>query len=147
MILDLLKHSGTYFFSEDLQKGIEFLKENDFDAMEDGEYEIGDGVFAIVSEYSTKDAEDCKPESHRKYVDIQYLHCGEENIGWAPLGDQKVLSEYNEASDVVFFDCETQLFKLSAKMFAVFYPGDIHQPGIMVSESSKVKKVVVKIPF
>jgi hypothetical protein len=50
-----------------------------------------------------------------------------------------------EENDIIFYKCETSLVRVDEGMFAIFFPDDIHLPGIRVGETSLVKKVVVKV--
>ncbi len=147
MILDKLQNAALYSgISSNLQKGFEFLKNNDLSKLEAGKYEIdGKEVFATVSEYETKEHQDCRLEAHQLYADIQCLVSGNEFIGFATLSDQPVLTEYNPEKDIVFFSGESTLLPLEPGMFAVFFPQDVHRPCMQVDGPSKVKKVVVKV--
>ncbi|MBL7973099.1 MAG: YhcH/YjgK/YiaL family protein [Prolixibacteraceae bacterium] len=147
MILDKLENADQYAgISENLKKGFEFLKNTNLSVLETGRHEIdGDNAFALVSEYESKVQEDCRPEAHQKYADIQYIISGKEAIGFATLNGQTVTSEYNPDKDIVFFSGETSPLILDAGMFAVFYPQDVHRPCMQIDGPVKVKKVVVKV--
>lgn len=132
-----------------IMKALEFLRTHDFTQMEEGRYCIeGEGCYANLDRYTTKKAEACRLESHKKFLDIQYLAEGEELIGWRPMSaDLKVLTPYDEARDVGFFEAkgeETQVL-LGAGVFAILYPEDAHRPQMAVSAPAPVRKVVVKI--
>jgi YhcH/YjgK/YiaL family protein len=147
MILDRLENSGTYNFAGDrFGKGFNFLKETDLDKIDDGRYEIdGNDVYAIVSNYMTKDSAKGHPEAHRKYADIQYIVSGSENIGYSVYSGQSVFKEYDTEKDFLLYDDVSFYIQLKAGMFAVFYPDDLHMPGIKIGEPGSVKKIVVKV--
>jgi len=147
MIIDSLENIKHYRnLSERIKKGFEFIEEIDFETIEPGKYNVeGDDIFAIVSEYNTKEHVDAKPEAHERYLDIQYMVKGEELMGYTPLEDQEIMIPYNADKDLVFYKAETSPVKVSEGMFAVFFPTDIHAPGMKINESKPVKKVVVKI--
>jgi len=47
-----------------------------------GRYEIdGDDLFLLVQHYDSVPAENKKWETHRRYIDIQYIESGCESIG------------------------------------------------------------------
>ena len=146
MILDKLENSKLYEKLHPLfAKAFEFIRNTDFSGLTDGKYEIeNDKLFAMVQEYKTKDETEGKPEAHRKYIDIQYIHSGVELIGIAPLKGNTLISDEPE-KDLAFYESETSLIRLEAGMFAVFFPDDLHMPGIKPEQASKVKKVVVKV--
>lgn len=147
MILDKIENAAFYTaISENLTKGFEYLKNTDFQNTEVGKYEIdGKEVFAMVSEYESKAHENCRPEAHHAYTDIQYIISGREAIGYAPLSGQTPTTEFNSEKDIIFYSGETVAVNLEAGMFAVFFPQDIHQPCMQISGPEKVKKVVVKV--
>ena len=147
MILDTLENAGFYTnISNQLKKGFDYLLHTDLEALEPGSYKIeGRTLFALVSEFETKAPAECRPEAHQAYADIQYIVSGREAIGHTLLEDQEVTTAYTAERDIVFFDAETKPIILEAGMFAVFFPQDIHQPGMWVTHPEKVKKVVIKV--
>lgn len=147
MIIDKLSNSRLYSgLSEGIEKAFNYLQDTNFNEVTPGKYKIdGDKVFAIVAEYQTKDESEGKPESHKKYIDVQYVAKGSELIGYTPLGDQEIISDYNEENDITFYKSETSFIRIDEGMFAIFFPDDVHLPGIAVDKKSFVKKVVVKV--
>jgi YhcH/YjgK/YiaL family protein len=147
MIIDKLSNSALYSgLREGIERAFNYLQNTNFNVLSPGKYEIdGDNVFAIVAEYQTKDESEGKPESHKKYIDVQYVAKGSELMGYVPLENQKVIEGYNEQNDITFFSGEIFFSKLDEGMFAIFFPTDIHLPGIKVNEITYVKKVVIKV--
>ena len=147
MILDKLENSDLYSsISKNLKTGFDFLKNTNLSALEKGRHEIdGARIFALVSEYDSKKPEDCRLESHQIYTDIQYLVSGKELIGFETLRNQAVTIEYNSEKDIAFYQGEGTPILIEAGMFAVFFPHDVHRPCMMVDQSEKVKKVVIKV--
>lgn len=147
MILDKIKNFSEYFQNDSpFIKGYKFITEQEPGNLPDGKYEIdGENIFALVNTYTTKNASEKMPEAHRKYADIQYIVYGKENIGYAHLNGQKITKPYSEEKDIIFYDEVSFYFTLAAGSFAVFFPGDLHMPGIICGEPEEVKKVVVKV--
>ncbi len=147
MIIDSLENVKHYRnLSERIKKAFEFLEEIDFETIEPGRYNVdGDDIFALVSAYNTKIPADVLPEAHERYIDIQYMVKGEEMMGYAPLEDQDIVKPYNAEKDIVFYQSSISKVLVSEGMFAVFFPNDVHAPGIMVDTQKPVKKVVVKV--
>lgn len=147
MILDKLENSALYEnITDNLKAGFRFLNSTDLQGLEAGKFEIdGMNVFALVSEYETKKHEDCRPEAHRDYADIQYIISGKEAIGFVTLKDQPETEAYIPEKDIVFYASETSPLILEAGMFAVFFPQDIHRPCMQIDRPEKVKKVVIKV--
>ena len=146
MIIDKIENSEIYeSIHPRFAKAFAFICKTDFSKLGDGKYEIeNDDIFAIVQEYNTKDKKEAKLEAHRKYIDIQYIHSGVELIGVATLHNQIPITNDPE-NDIAFYQGETSFIKLEAGMFAIFFPDDLHMPGIKLTQSAKVKKVVVKV--
>lgn len=146
MVLDKIENSGLYkSLHTRFDKAFEYIRETDFSLLVDGKYEIeGENIFALVQEYNTKDAKDAKPEAHKKYIDIQYVHVGAELIGIAPLTDQNIVKSEPQ-KDITFYESETSFVKLEAGMFAIFFPSDLHMPGILETQPANVKKIVMKV--
>jgi len=136
-------------FSPALQKGLLYLKNTDFSTLAVGRYDIdGDTIFALVSEYVTEPKEDRRPESHQKYIDIQYLALGEEMIGCSLLSPEyEVLQDELALKDLMFYKAVKQEVDMLLKpgVYAVFFPNDVHRPCCMASSAARVKKVVIKI--
>jgi len=147
MITDKLSNAHLYEnINKRIQQAFKYLKETDFSKMTTGKYAIqGDELFAIVNEYETKPAEGSYPEVHKKYIDIQYMVSGCELIGYAPFCDAQIVDDYNEENDIAFFQEETDFFKLEEGMFAIFFPDDLHMPGIIAQKAIDVKKIVMKV--
>lgn len=146
MIIDKIGNANLYGnIFKGFKKALKYLINTDFNELANGTYNIdGDDIFAIVQEYNTKDKSEAKLEAHKKYIDIQYIHSGKEHIGVDILKDQTIVINEPE-NDIAFYEGEASFVKLRKEMFAVFFPHDLHMPGIMVSQSEKVKKVVIKI--
>ncbi|MDD5362413.1 MAG: YhcH/YjgK/YiaL family protein [Ignavibacteria bacterium] len=147
MITDKLENAKLYYsLGGRIEKALKYLETTNIADAEEGKYEIdGENIFAVVSVYETKDSSNCNLEAHRKYIDVQYAVRGSELIGYAPLNSQAVIKEYDEEKDFALYGGTPSFIKLEEKMFAIFYPGDLHMPGIKVSESAHVKKVVIKV--
>jgi len=128
-------------------KAFEFLKNEDLKGIEVGTHEIdGKDVYVIVSQYNSKNHEDAKFESHRKYNDIHYVVSGTEYIGVQDLSASKVMTPYNEVRDIAFYHPEKSVQLLGAPGNFIFcFPNNVHSPGMKVVDSVPVKKVVIKV--
>ncbi len=147
MILDRIKN--IHLFSDMnpmIVQALSFLKDTDFQQLKPGRYEIaGDDLFLMVSDYKTREMEDCRLEAHRKYIDIHFIAEGSELIGYSSFNDQEQATEYDAENDFILYCGEKNYLKLDAGMFAIFYPSDLHMPGIMINKPAEVRKVVVKV--
>ena len=100
MIKDRLEFAERYYnISDKLKIGFEWLKNSDLKSMESKKYIIdGENLYANLQDYDTKLEADY--EVHRKYIDIQYMIEGEENIGIATKSDCTTCVEYNTKTDL-----------------------------------------------
>jgi biofilm protein TabA len=148
MILDTLNHRSLYeSLSPRLARGMEWLT-NFSPTISDGRYEIlGQDVFALVQSYSTVPPAERKYESHRDYIDIQYVAAGEEVTYYAPIEQLQVMAAYRPDKDVLFYAEPSQAtpLQLGAGSYAIFYPQDGHKPGCINTAPSFIRKVVVKV--
>ena len=148
MIIDTLQNASRYYaLGADFVKAFEYLQQTDFTTLEKGKYEVdGTHIFAIVNEYDTIDEAGEQMESHRKYIDVQYIVKGEELIGHDFLYEQQVSRAYDEETDYMLYAERPAFYsKLAKGQFAIFFTTDLHMPNLKVNASIPVKKVVVKI--
>ncbi|MDO5552127.1 MAG: YhcH/YjgK/YiaL family protein [Planctomycetia bacterium] len=145
-------------YPETVRKGIDFLKKTDLAALPLGRTDIdGDKVYVNKMEYTTSPVSDeTVLESHRKYIDIQFVLEGEELIGVIPLTDEiPVTMEYDPEKEAAFYSVSAMPFlKTGAKTagrlevhagdLAIFAPNDVHAPSLALGEPCKVVKLVVK---
>lgn len=107
----------------------------------------GDQMYVSVMEFDAKPSEDHLAEKHESYIDLQFLIEGEETIGYFSLRDDIApVKPYDSEQDYALYapSADEILFQLKPGMFAVFFPNDIHRPG-MGQLNTKIKKAVVKI--
>ncbi len=107
----------------------------------------GDEMFARVMEYDTKAPEQCKFESHRKYIDLQYTLRGAELIAWKRSDELAPAGPYDEPTDLQFYKAApalTQVHQLPGH-FVIFFPSDAHLPQIADGVHRSVYKAVIKV--
>ena len=128
------------------QKAFEYLSSNDFKLIENGVYEIDEkNLLAIVNSYQTEPADQRVWEGHKKYIDIQFVVSGIENMGHSPIQYAKVLAPYDEENDFTKFDASGSEISVPKEYFTIFYPIDVHKPNLINKKSTEVKKVVMKV--
>lgn len=141
--------ADSYFKNrERWDKAFSFLKSNDLSKLELKRYDIeGDSLYAMVSEYLTKNEEDARFEAHQKYIDIQYVVSGQEMIGVASVSQKKdVLEPYDPVKDIEFMTVNDGVnLKATPATFFVFFPENLHRPGLKIEANEQVRKVVVKV--
>ena len=142
MVISYFKHKERW------DKAFQWLKNTDLQNLGKARIDIdGDNVYALPSEYISKNEEDTRFEAHEVYADIQYVISGKELIGVTPKSELNEITEpYNPAGDIVFMtvnnfkDCPAN----PDKVFVLF-PDDLHRPGLKDGENAPVKKVVLKV--
>lgn len=147
MIIDRLKNASQYYgMGPGIKLALEYLQKTDFAELEPGKYEIeGSNVYAMVQQYETKQMEKGVWEAHRKYIDVQYVYNGTEQMGYSNIEGMKVAKEYDESGDYLLLEGKGNFIKLTSGFFAIFAPDDVHMPCVAIDTPTEVKKVVVKV--
>ncbi|MGC4100805.1 NanQ anomerase/TabA/YiaL family protein [Ferruginibacter sp.] len=129
-------------------KAFAFIKEHDLVTLAKGKYPIdGDNVFASITEDPSKDFDKTTWESHRKYIDLQYIITGEEKMGVWPVAKATVIKEYDDKKDVANYTAEGKFYVGTPTTFFLFFPTDAHRPNITPGGNKVVKKLVIKIRY
>lgn len=114
-----------------------------------GRVEFADGNYANIEKYETKFIENAKFESHKKYIDIQILVAGFENIYVTPVGNLLTDIEYDSKKDITFYSDKVSdnfFVSLDGSNFVVLYPHEAHAPQVCIAKNrGEVLKVVIKI--
>jgi biofilm protein TabA len=127
-------------------KAFAYLKNTDLKALASGRHVIdGANVYAIVTEAPSKDYDKTAFESHRKFIDLQYVITGEENMAKAPLASVTVNKPYDEAADIAYYTGEGKICTVPAGTFMLFFPTEAHRPNITPGGNKVVKKIVIKV--
>jgi YhcH/YjgK/YiaL family protein len=136
-----------YFGNKALwDKTFTWLKENDLNTIAPGRYVIDQGnVTATVSEGPAPEIDKVKWETHNNFNDLQYIIKGKANMGVSPLSEAKVTEPYNSKMDATFYEAQGKYYVGESGTFYIFTPADVHRPGIKITGSDIVKKVVIKI--
>jgi len=147
MILDQIEHIESYVgLHPRIDRGLRFLANFDAEMFIPGRKEIdGAAVFVLFQEYKSKPLSEGKWESHRRYADIQFIHQGEERMGYASRDSLLETRAYNSQDDCALHAGEGLHFHMREGWFAIFFPHDAHMPGIAVDEPALVRKVLLKI--
>lgn len=150
MIVDQLAHVSSYqHLGSGVVKALQFLRDTNLAALPNGRHEVqGDQLYAMVQRYQPRTLDKIVWESHRKYIDVQYVVSGRERMGWLPLSSQPAVTKpYDDTGDAALYAGGVQnLFVVPAGFFALYSPQDIHAPGLAMDPAEgEVFKVVMKI--
>jgi YhcH/YjgK/YiaL family protein len=123
----------------------DFIKENIHSDTVEGRYDMSDGIYAVVQKCVPKDENERFLETHKKYIDLQYVISGKEKIGLKFVDKTfQVHKRYNSKNDISFFSNKPDTYiELKKNEFVLLFPEDAHAP---LSGSGIVKKCIVKIP-
>jgi YhcH/YjgK/YiaL family protein len=146
MILAKLTEADRYVALHPLfARAFEFLRGNDLDVLEPGMHPIqGEQLFAIVEASRGRTRADAKLECHRRYIDIQLVLEGIDEMGWKPLREcVEPETDYDAARDIRFFgDAPSSWIATPPGSFCLFFPDDAHAPLV---SAGTIRKVVLKI--
>lgn len=146
MILDTLAQSDRYRALHPLfARAFEFLRETDLKALPAGKHAVqGEQIFVIVEACAGRARAEAKLECHRRYIDIQLVLEGIDEMGWKPVAEcVQPATDYNATRDIQFFDdAPSSWIATPPGSFCLFFPEDAHAP--LVSRDM-IRKVVVKI--
>jgi biofilm protein TabA len=127
-------------------KAFAFISEHKLEDLAPGKYPIDDdNVYATITEAPSKEFDKSMWESHRKYIDLQYVIKGQEKIGVAPVAKATVTKPYDESKDSQNYSTEGKYYIAKPGTYFLFFPQDAHRPNIKVEGYDVVKKLVIKI--
>ena len=88
MFADRIENLKLYIpYNEKIEVVCDYLAKTDIHALEVGKYDIADGVRVVVNAFTPKTREAARWETHRKYIDLQYLIEGDESMGYLPIAE------------------------------------------------------------
>lgn len=146
MILDALTNADRYVALHPLfPRAFEFLRGTDLRALAPGRYPIeGERLFAFVEETGGRTRDEARLECHRKYIDIQLVLEGVDEMGWKPVRDcLEPVADYSARQDIRFFrDTPASWIATPSGAFCIFFPEDAHAPLV---GTGRIRKAVLKI--
>lgn len=130
-----------------VQDAINYISNLECDNLESGKYSVNDNFYYMVQKYETKPVEECRLESHRKYIDIQWMVEGSEAMDIANTGALSVSEPYDNEKDIVYWNDPKYMMRTVLKKgaYIVLYPENAHRGCIKLEECNNVKKIVGKI--
>lgn len=149
MILDTLPNAERYrAISRHMATALDWMINEPIDELKaPNVITIDDtNVFAQIQAYESVDPLEQRFESHRNYIDIQYVQSGNETILWAPIDTLSVKEAYDPETDNMFYhDAPATELRLLPACFAVFFPHDGHKPRCLLGGREQIGKIVVKV--
>jgi biofilm protein TabA len=107
----------------------------------------GPDLYVNIHGYDTLPIAECRYESHRKFVDLQYCIRGGETIDWQRTVNLRAVAGFDSAKDVQFYEPGEShaTLRMSPGHFAIFYPTDGHRPKQQDGRNREVFKLVIKV--
>ena len=144
MICDTLQHLVRYRgLHPNLDTAIDYLLTHDLAALPLGRTEVdGENVFINVMEADLS-PDSTRLEYHKKYADLQIDLTGGEGWGYTNLPGAEI-GEFT--GDCGFQDSASVVTgALGEGRFVLFFPEELHKPGLVQHGCVSVRKAVVKI--
>ena len=126
-------------------RAFDYIRNTDLFALPPGRYNIvGEDLIAIVEQVPGRTRAMARLEAHQRYIDIQLVLEGIDEMGWKPLADcHNPVSEHSEERDIRFFlDAPASWIATPPDHFCIFFPEDAHAPLV---SSAQIRKVIFKI--
>lgn len=137
-------HTNKKYWDE----AFEFMKLHNLQTLSNGRHDIdGDNAYASVTENPTKDYDSTAWESHRNYIDLQYVISGKEKIGVNSPQKLTVTKPYDARRDAANYSGNGKLYDAVPGTFFLFFPSEAHRPNIANGDKSPDKKIVIKIRY
>ncbi len=142
-------HVNEVLLNKRIDQAIKYIKCLDKNELKTGVHYVSETFYYFVQEYDTKDRMDCKLESHRKHVDIQWIVEGEEELNVTDISGLKLDIEYSEEADIMFWEPKRNMMRmiLTPGAYVVLYPQNAYMGCISVNSPVKVKKIVGKVLY
>ena len=146
MILDTLHNAERYNALHPLFSQVfAYIRNTPLQLLADGRHAVlGEDIFAIVQRVAGRTRDVAQLECHRKYIDIQLVLEGVDEMGWKPLANcHQPVSNYSADADIQFFhDAPNAWIATPEDSFCIFFPEDAHAPLIA---QQHIHKIVFKV--
>lgn len=117
---------------------------NAHDPKQFGSFPLPNGRFS-VGEHTSHPVAGSEFESHRQYLDIQYVLSGQDVVGWAPVDALTPTGAFQCEQDIGFYQGTGEFIRVPAGYCYVVFPEDAHMPDCHLDQPTKFVKIVAKI--
>jgi len=130
-------------------QAFELIRSFTADSPDGREVVLPNQLYANIFSYDGEGPEKCRIEAHGRFIDIQTLLVGAEEMVYQPTEGLKSLAAYDAETDCAFFEPQRSEWCVTALRpgnFVIYYPGEGHtafQPPERIGR--RVKKIVVKL--
>jgi len=143
MIYDKIENIGNYSLLipnfKEIEKTLKFFQLKNF---KEGRQETSDpNIYYNEAEYTTSTNK--LYEAHKDVIDLQIVVEGKEK---AKVGYYDKDIRFDENGNAINLICSDKaIFELDNSNFVLFFPREMHCPGLANPEPSNVKKIIFKI--
>lgn len=125
------------------------LKQSKLLSLDEGRYELfGDSVFYMVNLYTSSENNDMMYEFHKKYIDVQIMLSGSEICLWSNTdADLNTIDPSIKDISFNYIEKESAKLHLDTGNVAIFFPGELHKPGLDSGYRKENRKIVFKIKY
>ncbi len=146
MILSTLSQTDRYAALHPLfPRAFEYMRGTDLLSLAPGRHPIVDQQLSvIVEDVAGRTREAARLECHRKYIDIQLVLEGGEEMGWKALADcTQPVGDHSVEKDIRFFrDTPASWVAVPPGHFCIFFPEDAHAPLV---SGDRIRKAIFKV--
>lgn len=129
-----------------VDKIIDILNSGELDGLPAGSYPTDrDDLRFMVNEYIPSMENDKKHEYHGKEIDVQVMVKGIEKCTYSTIPGDTNPIDYTKG-DIAFSAVEPdEECILSEDKVVIYFPGELHKPGIGIIEGALNRKIVFKV--
>ena len=145
MILDVIDNASRYHALHPAFKdAFTWLDSQTISKLPNGKTVIdGERLYVNVIRDAGRGTAAARYETHRRYIDIQYMAEGADLMGWCHCTSSLNALGYDQVKDIEFFTDPPRIWvPVPERHFAIFFPEDAHAP---MAGTGPMVKVVVKV--
>ncbi len=146
MVFDSISRLGRYAnIVPGMDEIVRIVSSGELETLPAGRHETSaDGLYFMINEYDPKDESEASFEFHKFCADVQVMVDGEETCFYSSAPAPLELID-SEADDIAFVDDEKEEeCTLTKGVFVIYFPGELHAPGIKKSVEH-CRKAVFKV--
>ena len=132
---------------EKITEALNYIENLDKSALTPGIHEVTDEFYYNYLEYEAQEPTNTIYETHKNYVDIQYIVEGQEHIDVSFEEYMELDTPYDAEKDIMFFKNPQKYFSriLGPGEYVIVLPHELHKPGQKVGQCGNIKKIVGKV--
>ena len=130
-----------------IDNAIEYISKLDFSNLKVGKYEVTPEFYYCVQEYNAFEDNDVQYESHRKFIDVQWVYEGTEKLYVTDIRGLIPCDNYNEDKDVIHYydNYNMSAVIMNVNSCFILFPKDAHKSVCNQNRKCMVRKVVGKL--